>query len=82
MGRIILLGRATPVEVWEPKPSMDAAVRERLQALWERYDGGDRDALAELERIAAEHGDDAALQNLVFRLREAGPGGHFVLAAK
>jgi adenylate cyclase len=82
MGRIVLSGRATPVVVWEPVPDMDGALREELDALWRRFDDGDADALAELESIAASHKDDAALQYFVYRIREAGPGGHFVLGSK
>lgn len=82
MGRIVLSGRATPVEVWEPVPAMDADLRENLVRLWERYDGGDVSALAELETTSKAHADDAALANFVYRIRESGPGGHFVLGAK
>jgi adenylate cyclase len=82
MGRVVLSGRATPVEVWEPAPHMDEALRRTLCELWERYDGGDREALVQLEAIAVEHKDDAALQEFVYRIREAGPGGHFVLGSK
>ena len=31
MGRIVLSGRATPVEVWEPVPDMDEALRGRAE---------------------------------------------------
>jgi adenylate cyclase len=82
MGRIVLSGRATPIEVWEPVPRMDAALRDRLVKLWLTYDAGDRAALAELGRLAIEHKDDAALANFVYRIREAGPGGHYVLGSK
>ncbi|WP_114950872.1 adenylate/guanylate cyclase domain-containing protein [Sphingosinicella terrae] len=82
MGRIVLSGRATPVEVWEPAPHMDAALRERLCTLWQSYDGGDREALVHLEEIARAHKDDAALSEFVYRIREAGSGGHFVLGSK
>ena len=82
MGRIVVSGRATPVEVWEPVPDMDEALRRQLNDLWQAYDGGDRDALARLEEIAAVHKEDAALQSFVYRIREAGPGGHFVLGSK
>ena len=82
MGRIVLSGRATPVQVWEPKPDMDPALRQKLVALWERYDGGDLAALAELEEISVQNKDDAALANFVYRIREAGPGGHFILGSK
>lgn len=82
MGRVVLSGRATPIEIWEPVPHMDADVRKRLRDLWQRYDGGDREALGEIEQVAAAHPDDLALHNFVFRLREAGPGGAFVLESK
>ena len=82
LGRIVLSGRATPVMVWEPVPDMDAGRRGRLNALWEAFDAGDAAALAELESIAAEHKEDAALGDFVYRIREAGPGGHFVLGSK
>ena len=82
MGRIVLSGRSTPVEVWEPVPGMDAGLVERQRALWLRFDSGDTAALAELEEIAAAHKDDAALQYIVYRIREVGQGGHFVLGSK
>jgi adenylate cyclase len=82
LGRVVLVGRATPVEVWEPLPGMDAGLRRRLTELWNRFDGGDAAALAELENLAAQSPEDAALADLVYRLRIAGPGGHFVLASK
>jgi adenylate cyclase len=82
MGRIELSGRATPVMVWEPAPDMDEALRRQLNDLWTRFDAGETDALVQLESIAAVHKEDAALQDLVYRLREVGPGGHFVLGSK
>jgi adenylate cyclase len=82
MGRIVLSGRSTPVEVWEPVPEMEVGLRDRLNALWRAFDGGDIAALARLEEIAADHKEDAALQYFVYRTREVGPGGHFVLGSK
>ncbi len=82
MGRIVLSGRAKPVEVWEPAPHVPAELRERLTALWLRFDGGDAKALAELEALAAADKQDAALRDFVYRCREAGAGGHFVLGSK
>jgi adenylate cyclase len=81
MGRIVLSGRATPVEVWEPVPRTPAAERQHLTGLWLRFDGGDASALGDLEAYAADK-DDAALDNFVYRLRNAGPGGHFALDSK
>jgi adenylate cyclase len=82
MGRIVLSGRATPVEVWEPVPQMDAKLRDTLVKLWVRFDGGDASAIPELAEVAAQNKEDAALANFVYRIREAGPGGHFVLGSK
>jgi adenylate cyclase len=82
MGRIVVSGRSTPVEVWEPVPDMDAAFRKQLNDLWRAFDGGDAAALAKIEEIAAAHKEDAALQYFVYRIGEAGPGGHFVLGSK
>ena len=82
MGRIVLSGRSTPIEVWEPVPEMQPELRERLTSLWERYDDGDRSAIEPLTAIAMSHKEDAALANFVYRIREVGPGGHFVLGSK
>ncbi|HYG46500.1 MAG TPA: adenylate/guanylate cyclase domain-containing protein [Allosphingosinicella sp.] len=81
LGRIVLSGRATPVEVWEPVPHLSGEERQRLNGLWLAFEAGDREALAELRAIAAE-GKDAALADFVYRLGQAGPGGHFVLGSK
>lgn len=81
LGRVVLSGRATPVEVWEPVPGMDATTRQRLMESWLRFDGGDASALADFQKLAAS-GEDAALVDLVYRLQKAGPGGYFVLASK
>jgi len=82
MGRIVLSGRATPVMVWEPVPDMDSGLRAELDRLWQAFDAGDGGALVRLEAIAEAHEEDAALQYFVYRIREAGPGGHFVLGSK
>lgn len=63
-------------------PRINGQLRQRLCDLWERFDSGDESALASVEEVAAERPDDAALHNFVYRLREAGPGGHFVLGSK
>jgi adenylate cyclase len=81
LGRVVLSGRATPVEVWEPVPGMPAERRERLNRLWRDFEAGDAQALEALAALAAG-GEDAALADFVYRLRQAGPGGHFVLGSK
>lgn len=82
MGRVVLSGRATPIEVWEPVPDMAPELRASLNQLWRRFEAGEEDALHALEAVAATHKDDAALQFFVYRIREVGPGGSFVLGSK
>ncbi|URD62242.1 adenylate/guanylate cyclase domain-containing protein [Sphingomonas sp. KRR8] len=82
MGRIVLSGRATPLEVWEPAAQMPAEERERLTALWSRFDGGDLAALEELQSLTSHYPDDAAFQFFVYRLAQSGPGGFFELREK
>ena len=82
MGRIVLSGRSTAIEVWEPAPALSPELRARLRALWERFDSGDTAALAELEQAAAELPDDPAFANFIDRIREAGPGQGYVLSSK
>jgi adenylate cyclase len=82
MGRIVLSGRATAVEVWEPVPHMAAQLRASLTELWRRFEAGEENALEALEALAADHKEDAALQYFVYRLGEVGPGGSFVLGSK
>lgn len=79
MGRITLRGRATPVRVYEPVPNATAEARARVAELLARADGGDATAIDELEHMAADASDDAALANLVRRLRETKAGGSYVL---
>jgi adenylate cyclase len=82
MGRVVLSGRATAVEVWEPAPHLPEDYRANLTSLWRRFEAGEDGALAALEEIAAAHKEDEALQYFVYRIREVGPGGSFVLASK
>ena len=82
MGRIAVSGRASPVVVWEPMPEVPEEERLRLSQLWTRFDTGDTAALDELEQICLTKDKDAALANLVQRLREVGPGGCYTLKEK
>jgi adenylate cyclase len=79
MGRVAVRGRATPIAIYEPVPNLSAEDVTLLTALVERFDKGDAQALAELESYSAGHPEDAAVANLVYRLRQSGPGGSFVL---
>jgi adenylate cyclase len=82
MGRIVLSGRATPIEVWEPAPGMNPLDRDALKAAWEAYDGGDLSALNTIKALTLAYPDDAALQLFVYRLARSSPGGHVELREK
>lgn len=82
MGRIELIGRSTPIVVWEPATKMDQALRAELCALWKRFDEGDVAALERFREISGANPDDEALAKFVYRIERAGPGGHFVLGSK
>lgn len=79
MGRVIVRGRATPIAVYEPVPDMVSDAVTYFTALYDRFDHGDLMALEEIVHYSDEHPDDAALANLVYRLRKVGAGGSFVL---
>lgn len=82
MGRIVLSGRPSPIEVWEPAPAMDPLDRKALIAAWEAFDGGDLSSINTVKALTLVYPDDAALQLFVYRLDESKPGGHFVLREK
>jgi adenylate cyclase len=82
MGRIVLSGRSTPLAVYEPVPHLDPDERRTLNVLYERFDRGDLAALEALSACAARHSGDAALRAMVQRLKNAGPGGSYVLESK
>jgi adenylate cyclase len=79
MGRIVLRGRSTPVEIFEPVPEATAEERAILQTAIERFDAGDRTVVEELETRASTNVRDAALANLVYRMQHMEPGGHYEL---
>jgi adenylate cyclase len=79
MGRITLRGRATPVDIFEPVPDMAGSALSHIRAMFDRVSRGDGQALAELEALAAESPDDAALRNLVYRMKSLKSGGSYVL---
>lgn len=80
MGRVVLRGRATPIEVMEAASGFPADACERLNQAYARFDAGDVAALDQIKALAGEYPADLALQNLVRRLETAGPGGSFILS--
>ncbi|MFS0736229.1 adenylate/guanylate cyclase domain-containing protein [Sphingomonas sp. 1P06PA] len=79
MGRVAVRGRSTPIAVWEPVPQMSAADVTAFTDMVNAFDQGDPQALQRLEEYAGDHPDDAGVANLVYRLKQVGSGGSFVL---
>jgi adenylate cyclase len=67
MGKVILRGRATPIEIFEPAPDFPAADRSRLEALLNLPQRQHKERLAGLEALVREHPGDTALAHLLVR---------------
>lgn len=79
MGRVVLRGRARPVDLFEPAPGFpvdDRAILEQACTLAATERGA---ALRLVQTVAARHPDDSALGNLVRRMAEMDEGGTYVL---
>ncbi len=79
MGSVVLRGRAKPVEIFEPVPEMDASDLGHFRSILDRLSHDHEAALDDLTALAVSRPDDAALGNLVYRLKHAEPGGHYAL---
>ena len=79
MGTVTLRGRSTPVEVFEVAPEFAGERRVVVNELVAAHDAGDAPLVRRLTAKVAEFGQDAALGNLVERLRATGKGESYVL---
>lgn len=79
MGRVVLRGRARPVDLYEPAPGFPEEDRKALANVMALLDSDPAQAVLIAERIAAKHVADKALQNLVQRLHKPGEGNAYVL---
>lgn len=79
LGRIVLRGRATPVEIVEPVPDMPGEALKAFNDLARRAVSGDVSAITALANKSSKNPNDAALANFVFRLAHQEEGGYFVL---
>ncbi len=79
MGRVVLRGRASPVELFEPAPDFAPDARADLAAAVALLDSDQAAAITSIERIAASNPADTALQNLLLRCRGLNTGGSYVL---
>ena len=79
LGRVVLRGRATPIDIFEPVPNMAENERVTLCEISTRAMKGDVSAITALGEISARNPMDAALANFVYRLTHQEEGGYFVL---
>jgi adenylate cyclase len=79
MGRVVLRGRASPVELFEPAPDFPAEARADLAAALAMLDTDPATAITRIEAIAQSNPADTALQNLLLRCRGLNKEGSYVL---
>ena len=79
MGSVTLRGRSTPVEVFEVAPEFGKERRAVVNELVAAHGAGDSSLVQRLTAKVAEFGHDAALGNLLERLRVTGKGESYVL---
>ena len=80
MGRVVLRGRAKPVDLFEPAPGFPADDRASLAEASTLAAAGDRaGALRLAQAVADNHPDDSALRNLLKRMQDMDEGGTYVL---
>jgi len=79
MGRVVLRGRAKPVEIFEPAPDFPEEDRKALHQAAILADSDRAGAIRAVEGVAARHPDDSALKNLLYRLTNAEEGNAYVL---
>ena len=79
MGRVVLRGRAQPVDIFEPVPDFSNSDRSKLVKAMELMATDRNQALALIAEVAASNPADKALQNLLNRSRELDEGGAYVL---
>jgi adenylate cyclase len=79
MGRVVLRGRARPVDLFEPAPAFPETDRAALAAASVLAVTDRAAALRLVEDVAGRHPDDLALGNLVKRMQQLDEGGTYVL---
>ncbi|MEO0057430.1 MAG: hypothetical protein RIT17_880 [Pseudomonadota bacterium] len=80
MGRVVLRGRAKPVDLFEPAPDFPEADRAALAEASALSAAGDRTAaIKRAKAVADRYPDDSALRNLLQRMQDADEGGTYVL---
>lgn len=79
MGRVVLRGRAQPVDIFEPAPDFSKSDRDLLAKAMDLMAGDHAQALALVAEVAARYPADKALQNLLSRCHELDEESAYVL---
>lgn len=79
MGRVVVRGRATPIEIFEPVPGMPEDQRALTRDLLSAHDSGDSARMQALTAKAVESSHDDAVLNLIQRLQQTHEGESYVL---
>lgn len=79
MGRVVLRGRARPVDIMEPAPDFPRADRNKLHQAMILSETNNTGAVAVVEELVRSHPDDTALGNLLHRMKNLGEGRAYVL---
>ena len=79
MGRIVLRGRAKPVEIFEPAPDRSESERAEFSQLIAAHESGDTDTVARLTDKLAPLCDIKSIENLFQRLQQTQKGESYVL---
>lgn len=82
MGRVVLSGRSSPVDLYEPAPDFPEEDRLALNAAVAQLDGDPSAGIAAIRAVAGKYPDDAALAALVERSQHLNADGAHVLAGK
>lgn len=79
MGRVVLRGRAQPVDIFEPAPDFSKSDCSKLTSAMAMLDSNRGQALALIEEVVRSNPADKALQNLLSRCRELDGENAYVL---
>ncbi len=79
LGRVRLRGRALPVDIFEPCPDMPQRERDHLTSILANMKTDYDAAIADLEILAKTSPNDAAVANLLYRVRHSKVGEAYKL---
>jgi adenylate cyclase len=79
MGRVVLRGRAQPVDIFEPAPDFSKSDRDLLAKAMDLMASDRAQALSLIAEVAARYPADKALQNLLSRCHELDEESAYVL---